>query len=549
MTLHARDWFPVPAQTARVARAAFRKGNVYLTVRDKMGVWYRDSDYAHLFVADEGRPAISPARLNLILIVQYAEGLSDRQAAEAVRSRIDLKYLLGLSLEDEGFDFSVLSEYRDRLIAGGAEVQLFEDMLLRFREQGVLKARGQQRTDSTHVLAAIRGLNRLERVGETMRATLNVLATAAPEWLRLQVPSDWFERYGPRFEQYRMPKKKSEQEGLILQIGADGYRLLSAIYDETAPKWLREVPAVEIMRQVWVQQYYLQDDQVHWRTDENSPPSKQRIQSPYDPEARNRTKRSLNWTGYTVHLTETCDPDRPNLITDVQTTPASVVDGEMTAVIHASLAERDLLPAEHLVDTAYVDADLLVTGHDRYAMELLGPAMPDTSWQARQGLGLDLASFAIDWQTQQVFCPEGQVSQSWQERTAAEKDFIVVRFDARVCQACARRAQCTRAKNEGRGLTFQPQAQHTTLQEARQRQETVEFKERYKRRAGIEGTISQGTRSFDLRRSRYIGLQKTHLQHVLTAAAINLTRAVAWLHDTPKAQTRQSRFQLLAAAA
>ena len=209
----------------------------------------KDSDYAHLFVADEGRPAISPARLNLILVVQYAEGLSDRQAAEAVRSRIDLKYLLGLRLEDEGFDFSVLSEYRHRLIAGGTELQLLEDMLLHFRGMGMLKARGQQRTDSTHVLAAIRDLNRLERVGETMRAVLNTLVTVALEWVHIHVPSHWQERYGPRFEQYRMPKKKGERESLILDIGRDGYRLLSAIYDETAPKRLREVPVVEIMRQ------------------------------------------------------------------------------------------------------------------------------------------------------------------------------------------------------------------------------------------------------------------------------------------------------------
>jgi transposase len=521
-----------------------------MTVRDELGFWYKDSDYASLFVADVGRPAESPGRLNLVLLVQFAEGLTDRQVAEEVRGRIDLKYLLGLPLDDPGFDFSILSEYRARLIAEGMEARLLEDMLSHFREQGMLKARGQQRTDSTHVLAAVRKMNRLERVGETLRAALNVLATEYAEWLLMQVTADWFDRYGPRFEQYRLPKKKAEQEKLATEIGADGYQLLTAIYDPATPDWLRTVPEVETLRQVWVQQYYLQDERVFWRTEENSPSSSQTIQSPYDVEARNRTKRDLNWTGFAVHLTETCNPDGPNLIVDVQTTPATDSDVTMTSVIHDSLAEKGLLPEEHYVDTGYMDADLLLTSREQHGVDLLGPVLPDTSWQARKGQGFDLSCFAIDWQGKQVTCPEGQVSQRWQLRHNAEgKEIVVARFDFDTCHTCARRPQCTKAKTQGRVLTFRPQAQYIALQMARERQETLEFKEKYKRRAGIEGTVSQGTRSFDLRRSRYIGLAKVHLQHVLIASAMNLTRSVFWLHDNPRAKTRQSRFAALAQAA
>jgi len=549
MTLHIRNSFQVPQDTAEVAREVYRKGNVYMTMRDKLGFRYRDSDYACLFVANKGRPAEAPGFLNLVLIVQFAEGLTDRQVAEEVRGRIDLKYLLGLPLKDPGFDFSVLSEYRDRLIAGRLEARLLDDLLVHFRELGLLKARGQQRTDSTHVLAAVRQMNRLERVGETLRAALNALATVVPDWLLGQVTPDWFDRYGPRFEQYRLPKKKAEQEALATEIGADGYHLLSALY-ETAPTWLQEVPAVETLRQVWVQQYYLHEGQVQWRTAKDSPPSSQTIQSPYDIEARNRTKRTTNWTGYVTHLTETCDPDRPHLITDVQTTEATKSDGSMTAVIHASLADKDLLPSEHFMDTAYVDADLLVISREQHGVEVCGPVMPDTSWQARQGAGFELSRFFIDWEEKRVICPAGQSSQRWHERHNAEnKDIIVVRMDAAGCQACKRREQCTQGKTEGRTLTFRPQAQYTALQEARTRQESPEFKERYKRRAGIEGTISQGTRSFELRQTRYVGLAKTHLQHVLIAVAMNLTRAVSWLEDVPRARTRQSAFQALACAA
>jgi len=551
MTIHARNRFPVPEDTARVARQIYPKGdNVWMTARDELDFWYQDSDYADLFVDNQGRAAESPARLNMVLIVQFAEGLTDRQVAEAVRSRIDLKYFLGLRLTDQGFDYSILSDYRARVIASGKEAQLLDDMLERFRDRKLLKARGKQRTDSTHVLAAIRVMNRLERVGETMRATLNALTTVAPDWLRAQVEPDWFDRYGPRVEQYRLPKKESERKQLALEVGADGYHLLAAIYDTTTPEYLRHIPAVETMRRVWIQQYYLEDGKVHWRSDEDSPPPGSRIQSPYDEEARNRTKRDVNWTGFTAHFTETCDDGNPNVVTDVQTTDASVVDSEMTAVIHASLAIKELLPREHLVDTGYVEAELIVTARDEYGIELVGPVMPDTRWQARQGTGFDQSCFRIDWEAKQAECPEGQVSYRWQERKDnADKDTIFVYFPPRQCHACARRTECTRAEVGGRSLVLRPQAEYRALQEARQRQETEEFKERYNRRAGVEGTISQGTRSFELRRARYKGLQKTHLQHVLTACAMNVTRAVSWLHEHPKAQTRRSRFQRLAPAA
>ena len=140
----------------------------------------------------------------------------------------------------------------------------------------------------------------------------------------------------------------------------DGYQLLLAIYDEQTPKPLRQLPCVEILRRIWVQQYYLEAQVVQWLTPDSLPPNKQLIFSPYDPEARNRTKRDVNWTGYTVHLTETCDLDKPHLITHVETTPATTGDVEMTGVIHQALAAQDLLPREHLVDTAYVDAEHLL---------------------------------------------------------------------------------------------------------------------------------------------------------------------------------------------
>lgn len=545
MIVPNQDLIPVPGETARVARAAFPKGNVYMTMRDELGGMYSDSEFAPLF-STRGRPAEAPGRLALILVIQFAEGLTDRQAAEAVRARIDLKYAMGLELTDSGFDHSVLSEFRDRVIAGGVERRLLDDMLTRFRELDLIKARGQQRTDSTHILAAVRKLNRLECVGETMRRALNDLAAVAPTWLLKQVTPDWFDLYGPRFEQYRLPKEKSEQHDLAERIGRDGYHLLASIYADDAPRWLREIPAVQVLRQVWIQQYYVQDDQVRWRAREGLPPNKSLIMSPYDPEARNRTKRSLNWTGYIVHLSETCDQNKPHLITNVETTLATTADVEVTDTIHNALEGKDLLPSEHYVDTGYVDADLLMTSLSAHSVDLYGPAPPDSSWQAKASQGFDVSCFAIDWEAEQVICPMGQTSTSWRPRQDNYgNDVIEVRFDRPTCLVCGSRSQCTRAKKHPRTLRFKPQAQYLALQAARQRQTTDEFKLRYNIRAGVEGTVSQGTRSFDLRRARYIGLAKTRLQHILVASAINLTRAIAWLGEIPQAPTRQSRFAAL----
>ena len=189
MSLHPSPVDPVPEETARVARAAFPKGSVAIRVRDELGVIYRDELFAPLFPA-RGRPAEAPWRLMLVTLLQFAENLTDRQAAEAVRSRIDWKYALALPLEDAGFDASVLSEFRTRLLRGEPERRLFDTLLDRLQAAGLLEARGRQRTDSTHVLAAVRALTRLGVVGETLRHALNSLAVVAPAWLRAQLQPD-----------------------------------------------------------------------------------------------------------------------------------------------------------------------------------------------------------------------------------------------------------------------------------------------------------------------------------------------------------------------
>jgi len=344
MSLNAQTQYPIPEETERVAHAAFPKGNVYMRMRDEIGEVYQDEQFQDLF-SGRGQSAESPGGLAWVTVLQFSEGLSDRQAADAVRSRIDWKYVLGLELSDAGFDHSVLSEFRDRLLQNKKEQSLLDQLLSALIARGLLKGGGKQRTDATHVLVAVRQLNRIEIVGETMRQALNALAQAAPVWLKTVAPAAWYPRYGRRFEQMRLPKQPGEREALILQIGHDGRELLAALNQRPEGDPLYQIDAIVFLRRVWLQQYWEEIgldgiSQLHLRQDDNQPPGELRLHTPYDEEARYSAKKEMEWLGYKVHLTETCDETSVNAIIHVDTTLAPIPDVHAPAKIHAALAEK-----------------------------------------------------------------------------------------------------------------------------------------------------------------------------------------------------------------
>jgi transposase len=545
MSLHPQPDYPIPEETRHVAHAAFPDGNLCLRIADELGNLYRDDQFADLF-PDRGQPALAPARIALASVLQFIEGLSDRQAADAVRGRIDWKYALGLELTDPGFDHTVLSEFRSRLVHNRAERLLLDLLLNRLRERGLIKQRGRQRTDSTHVLAAVRSLNRLERVGETLRAALNRLAVLAPDWLQALAPPEWYERYGSRVENYDLPKTDAARQELARVIAADGERLLAAIEAATDRPWLAQVSAVVTLRRHWAEQYTGEPGHLRWREVKDMPSPAELISSPYDTEARYSTKRQMEWVGYKVHLTETCDEEMPHLIVNVETTSATTPDDNMVAVVHESLERRALLPDEHLVDKGYTDSRVLIDSQEEYGVTIMGPVADDPSWQARAGEGFDKGSFIVDWEGRMVTCPAGKQSISWLPSTSLKNGVAFeARFARKDCAPCPFRPQCTRSKTEPRIIGLQTREQHEALQAARHRQTTDQFRLRYAARAGIEGTHAQAIRRCGLRRCRYIGLAKAHLQHVLTAVAVDLLRLSEWWAGTPLAGARCSQFAAL----
>ena len=548
MSLHPQAIPAIPEETIRVAHAVLPQGNVWMQMRDELGTLYEDQDFADLFPS-RGQPTEAPWRLALVTVMQYGEGLTDRQAADAVRTRIDWKYVLSLELTDIGFNFSVLSEFRGRLLAHEAARRLFDRLLSLCRERGWIKARGKQRTDSTHVLAAVRTLRRLECVGETMRHALNVLSEVAPEWLLEHMDPAWAERYEKRFSDFRLPKEEKKRTELAETIGADGRRLFEQVCAESHLPWLRELEAIETLRRVWMQHYHASEQGTPWRADGEVPPSALLITSPYDVEARYSRKKSTAWTGYKVHFTETCEADAPHLIVEVTPTSATMADGDIVGELHAHLDEQQMLPDQHLMDMGYVDAEVLAESQSRYQVDIVGPVMPDTSWASKEAGRFDHSQFRIDWQARSVICPAGQTSQDWGHIPDRHgKPSLRVRFPLRLCRSCPLHAQCTPIA--AKVLILRPdEASYNALKLARSRQETPEFRKLYAKRAGVEGTVAQAVRTCEMRRARYIGSKKLRLQAFFTATAMNVLRAVQWLTGERPTSTPVSRFAKLVASA
>ena len=308
---------------------------------------------------------------------------------------------------------------------------------------------------------------------------------------------------------------------------------------------------VQTLRDVW-RVHYVRDDngKLRWRAAAELPPGAERIQSPHDKEARFSMKRQLEWTGYKVHVTEACDDDAAHLVIHVETCPAIRPDMASTAEIHARLAATGLLPSEHFVDGGYVDAGLLDGSRRDHGISLEGPVRGTSSRPARTGQGYDLPSFAIDWDSERVTCPQGKTSVSWRREIIRGGEVrICAQFGRQDCRACPARMLRAPKTVARRSVHFHPREEYEALKAARERMADPAWQERYRRRAGVEDTLSQGVRAFGMRRSRYIGLAKTALQQVCIAVGMNAVRVVRWLDGRPRARTRVTRFAALAHAA
>jgi transposase len=562
--MEPRSWPEPASEVARAVRVKNygRQVPLPVAVRDRLGELFPDEQFAQAF-GPTGPAGWSPGRLALITVFQMAENLTDRQAATAVRDRLSWMYALGLDLADTGFDHSVLSQFRTRVVEHGLEEKVLELLLDRLVELGLLESGGKVRTDSTHVISAVRDLNRLELAGESVRAAIQALCAAAPDWVAavVDVPG-WSARYDTHIDSWAIPTSQTKREQLAIAYARDGYALLEAVYDRRSPVWLRELPAVQILRVVLLQNYTITVDargreaiRRRGKSTEQGgdglPPGHTRIASPYDPDTRWSAKRDMVWNGFKLHVTETCTDApvdaraRPNLITNVATTCSAVPDIAAQPGIHARLHQRGLTPEEHYVDSGYASAGSIIAARTDHGITLITPVLLDNSVQARAGAGYAAGNFAIDWKHQQATCPQGQVSSSWSQCTQRGRPVTVVKFATSVCGPCPARQQCTTGTRGGRQLTLNPKALTETLRARRTEQTDRHWQARYALRAGVEGTIGQAIAITASRRARYRGITKTRLEHTYSATALNLIRLHAWWNDKPLGRSRTSHLARL----
>jgi len=459
-----------------------------------------------------GRSCINPVLLSLVTIFQYLEDIPDRVAALWVTTRLDWKYALHLPLDDGGFHYSDLCNFRKRLLAHGKESLIFEEVLKKIESLGFLKKRGYQRTDSTHVLAVVRQLSRLENLSEGLRMALKAVEQADGAFYKAKLPALYREHWSKPLSDYQMTD--DERKAALQRVGEDMHWLLGFLKTNRA-SFLR-FPELEVVQALFSQHFLLQAHAVSLKKEGS--PGKEKIQTPHDPEARYSTKRGKGWTGYKVHITETAnEKGEVNFVTDVTTTNACERDSETLPHIQQQLEDRSLKPEAHFVDKGYTTGDNLADSQEN-GIQLMGEVSP------LEGDGRFTADeFDLDFEAKTAICPAGCTSSSWKVfESGKHQGAVEIRFGPS-CQACPLKAQCTTAK-AGRKLRLH---RHYPLLKARREEgQTAAFQQAMKRRPPVEGTLSEMVPAHGLRKTRSRGLAKTQLQHLRKGAAVNLKRVI-----------------------
>jgi len=393
----------------------------------------------------EGRPALSPVLLALVLVFQALDSLPDRRATEAVECNLKWKHALHLPFNAAGFDASVLCEFRKRLITHSAEARVFDAVLTQMQAFGLVKARGIQRTDSLCLFSSARDLGRLKLLFETIRCVLHDLLKVDADWLRATIPTEWAERYRYHCRIERL--SEAERAALTLVIGDDGQWLLDTLDAEDAPAGLNDRYIVSVLRTIWHQQFETVEGHVQFRP-KGGIGGGERIETPYDPEARWSDKRGQGWVGYKLQVSETEDEDLPHLITDIAVTAAIQPDSVALADIQERQVQRNVLPKERYVDSGYVGGNTIAASR-LLGEELIGPLRRGSSPQQRRADGLTHADFQIDFEHKQVTCPQGHTTVIF---SAGKLHDYQATFAAKTCRNCSLRSRCCAGMKEGRSL-------------------------------------------------------------------------------------------------
>ena len=524
MSIRPRLGVEVPELTARVARVSNPAGTTAMWVRDRLDGLWEDEDFAGWYPRD-GRPGLSPAQLATVSVLQFLLDLSDRGAAEAVRCRIDFKYALGLDLDDPGFHHSVLGGFRELLLEDGRADGLLDLALARLKEAGLVRERTTQRTGSTHVLAAVRDLTRLELVTEAVRAALEEVARTAGDVLEGLVDDEWGRRYG---RPVRLGKNPTRPKTRMNDTGTDA-RLLLEHLATSFPGLLRG-PQVEALRQVMVQNYHWDAaGRLRWRDDDDGsglpppascppttrpPATPAGARSPAGPATSPTSPRPAPPTAPTSSPTSPpCPPPAPTPQPWLASTPGWST-GACSPPGTSPAAAAPPWPA-----WSGPGASTRSPSPGRCRATPPASTAPGRATPARLPHRLRPPGSHL---------PQGQVSKGWHgpypTSSPDAAPLIVARFTKDQCRPCPARAACTTSGDGKRTVGFPPRELHELQARNRADQQDPAWHKRYAVRSGIEGTVCELAHGHGMRHSRYRGQPKAHLQHVLTAIAVNIER-------------------------
>jgi transposase len=465
---------------------------------------------AELYCQDNGRPAVEPVLVLGVSLLQFMERLPDRQAQEHLKYHVGWKYALGQELEGAVFDSTVLVRFRQRLVKHGQERMLFEEVLAALEDAGLLTKRAsKQRLDSTHVLGLVSRMSSLDCIREALRLALEELAGL----LREPKPDFWealWERYVESEVNYQSPAEVLQ--GKRIQAGEDAQTLIDWLRQQKEPGG----PKTEVLKRVFGEYYEIQSGAAAPRQEILA----KSVQNPHDPEASFRQKRDKKWVGYVMQAAETVEDKGPGFITAMVTQTAVGSDeAGMTQVLAEQAAMGFEKPKQLYVDAAYISAEALAEAH-REQRELLGPAV--SARKPKEGTSVE--AFAIDLEKGQAICPAGETNTQLSRIEDRTHGILEYRFEwSWKCHECAIRNACLGVHQKNH-RTVRVNSNFMHLQARRALMKTETFQEKMKKRAGIEGTLSEIVRGYGARRARYRGLAKLRLQNYFIGAACNVNR-------------------------
>jgi transposase len=499
----------------------FGVANRYRLFREK--IWPRLLELAPkleaLYCAENGRPAVDPVLLCGVTLLQFMEKAADRSASEHVVYHLGWKYALDLELDYEGFHSTVLVYFRDRLEHNKAERLIFDGIVKLLVELGLVKKKGKQRLDSTHIVGYVKAMSLLECAMETLRLALEDLEQ---EVGRKKRPAFWdrqWELYVESKLDWRLGK--TERDRRYRQCGQDTRELLEWL-DRNDPK-LTERQAVKLLRRVFGEQFEMIEGKPEPLTQRPS----RAVQNPHDPDAHYADKGTKQWIGYKVHVTETVDPEEPikkkgepaeHFITEILTTEAAQNEmAGLTETLKREKQHHEITPQAIYTDAGYVTENTL-TQAEQNGIELLGPTRPDPHKGAYNTDG-----FHVDVDKRQAVCPQGKLSTQCSRIKDNYQGTEYYRLEwGNQCDSCPVQKQCTRSHSGRRTVVVG--LRHDLVEQRRQEMTEAGFSKSMHPRNGIEGTHSELVRGHGMRRTKYRGLSRVGLSNYFMGAACNVKR-------------------------